>query len=119
MEECESFSSLIFFSSSFPDIIVSSAEPSISVALVLDTDRQVRSDHDALTRSLLDTNNLLSNSELSVVLSSLLATHAMTQAYDHHKALDDRKVALGMEISEVGRILMNEGDEWRKALAGT
>jgi len=43
----------------------------------------------------------------------------MTQAYDTHKALDDRKVALGMEISEVGRILMNEGDEWRKALAGT
>jgi len=84
-----------------------------------EADWQVRSDHDALTRSLLDTNNLLSNSELSIVLSSLLATHAMTQAYDHHKALDDRKVALGMEISEVGRILMNEGDEWRKALAGT
>jgi origin recognition complex subunit 1 len=83
------------------------------------TDAQVRSDHDALTRSLLDTNDLLSNSELAIVLSSLLATHAMTQAYDSHKALDDRKVALGMEISEVGRILMHEGDEWRKALAGT
>ena len=80
---------------------------------------KIRSDHDALTRSLLDTNDLLSNSELAIVLSSLLATHAMTQAYDTHKALDDRKVALGMEISEVGRILMNEGDEWRKALAGT
>jgi origin recognition complex subunit 1 len=42
----------------------------------------------------------------------------MTQALDSNKALDDRKVALGMEISEVGRVLMNEGDEWRRALAG-
>ena len=32
---------------------------------------------------------------------------------------DDRKVALGMEIGEVGRVLMNEGDAWRRALAGT
>lgn len=54
-----------------------------------------------------------------MILSSLLATHAVTQAYDAKVALDDRKVALGMEISEVGRVLMNEGDEWRKALAGT
>jgi origin recognition complex subunit 1 len=67
----------------------------------------------------LDTNDLLSNSELAIILSSLLATHAVTQAQDSNRALDDRKVALGMEISEVGRVLMNEGDEWRRALAGT
>lgn len=80
---------------------------------------QIRSDLDALTRSLLDSNDLLSAAELALILSSLLATHAVTQAYDNKISLDDRKVALGMEISEVGRVLMNEGDEWRKALAGT
>ncbi|KAK4689006.1 origin recognition complex subunit 1, partial [Tremellales sp. Uapishka_1] len=81
--------------------------------------RSVRSDHDTLTRSLLDSNLLLSNSELLLVFTSLLATHGLTCAYDLHKSLDDRKVALGMEISEVGRVLMNEGDGWRRALAGT
>ena len=80
---------------------------------------QIRTDLDALTRSLLDTNDLLSASELALLLSSLIATHAVTQAYDTKVSVDDRKVALGMEISEVGRVLMNEGDEWRKALAGT
>jgi origin recognition complex subunit 1 len=79
---------------------------------------QVRADHDALTRSLLERNDLLSNSELALIFSSLLATHAVTWAFDIHKALDDRKVALGMEIGEVGRVLMNEGDAWRRALAG-
>lgn len=68
---------------------------------------------------MLDTNDLLSASELALLLSSLIATHAVTQAYDTKVSVDDRKVALGMEISEVGRVLMNEGDEWRKALAGT
>jgi origin recognition complex subunit 1 len=61
----------------------------------------------------------LSNSELNLVFSSLLATHALTWAFDIHKAIEDRKIALGMEIGEVGRVLMNEGDAWRRALAGT
>lgn len=81
--------------------------------------RAVRTDHDALTRSLLDTNDLLSTSELSLIFSSLLATHAVTWQYDLKQSYDDRKVALGMEIGEVGRVLMNEGDAWRRALAGT
>ncbi|ORY35566.1 P-loop containing nucleoside triphosphate hydrolase protein [Naematelia encephala] len=81
--------------------------------------KSVRTDHDNLTRSLLDTNDILSTSELALVLSSLLATHALTCAWDLHKILDDRKVALGMEIGEVGRVLMGEGEAWRRALAGT
>jgi origin recognition complex subunit 1 len=72
-----------------------------------------------LTRSLLESNDLLSGSELGLVFSSLLATHAVVWGYEPNKALDDRKVALGMEIGEVGRVLMNEGDDWRRALAGT
>ena len=79
----------------------------------------MRTDHDALTRSLVDTNDLLSSAELAIVFSSLLATHALTWAYDLKQSYDDRKVALGMEIGEVGRILMNEGEAWRRALAGT
>jgi origin recognition complex subunit 1 len=79
----------------------------------------VRTDHDALTRSLVDSNDLLSSAELAIVFSSLLATHALTWAYDLKQSYDDRKVALGMEIGEVGRILMNEGEAWRRALAGT
>lgn len=81
--------------------------------------RSVRSDHDALTRSLAESNDLLSNAELALVFTSLLATHALTQAWSVRQAVDDRKVALGMEIGEVGRVLMNEGDAWRRALAGT
>ncbi|GFZ49562.1 Origin recognition complex subunit 1 [Saitozyma sp. JCM 24511] len=81
--------------------------------------RSVRADHDALTRSLLESNDLLSPSELSLVFTSLIASHALTWAFDAHKAVDDRKVALGMEIGEVGRVLMGEGEGWRRALAGT
>lgn len=84
-----------------------------------DTLPQVRADHDALTRSLLESNDLLSPSELSLVFTSLIASHALTWAFDAHKAVDDRKVALGMEIGEVGRVLMGEGEGWRRALAGT
>ena len=80
--------------------------------------KAIRTDHDALTRSLSESNDLLSNSELGLVFSSLVATHALTWAFDALKAGDDRKVALGMEISEVGRVLMNEGEGWRRALAG-
>jgi origin recognition complex subunit 1 len=66
-----------------------------------------------------DSNDLLSTSELSLIFSSLLATHALTWAYDLKQSYDERKIALGMEIGEVGRVLMNEGDAWRRALAGT
>ncbi|KAL7422761.1 Origin recognition complex, subunit 1 [Cryptotrichosporon argae] len=82
--------------------------------------RAVRTDHDALTRSLLDSADLLSTSELALVLASLLATHALTSPHaDAARAADDRRVALGMEIGETGRVLMALGDEWRRALAGT
>lgn len=91
---------------------------SVSRSLAGAESEQVRADHDALTRSLLECNDLLSNSELALIFTSLLATHAVTWAFDIHKALDDRKVALGIEIGELGRVLMNEGDAWRRALAG-
>ncbi|EIW67259.1 hypothetical protein TREMEDRAFT_33606 [Tremella mesenterica DSM 1558] len=81
--------------------------------------KNVRTDHDALTRSLLESDALLSSSELSLIFSSLVSTHALTWAYDPHRSPDERKVALGMDISEVGRVLMNEGEGWRRALAGT
>ena len=80
---------------------------------------QVRSDHDNLTRSLLESNDLLSPSELLLVFTSLIASHALTAATDPKIGLDDRRVALGMEIGEVGRVLMGEGESWRRALAGT
>jgi origin recognition complex subunit 1 len=68
---------------------------------------------------LLESNDLLSPSELALVFASLLASHALTWAYDAHKAVDERKVALGMEIGEVGRVWMGDGEGWRRALAGT
>ncbi|ORX38507.1 P-loop containing nucleoside triphosphate hydrolase protein [Kockovaella imperatae] len=80
--------------------------------------RSIRSDHDALTRSLMESNDLLSPSELGLIFTSLVASHALTWAFDAYKILDDRKVALGLEIGEVGRVLMNEGEGWRRALAG-
>ncbi|KIR34736.1 origin recognition complex subunit 1 [Cryptococcus deuterogattii MMRL2647] len=90
--------------------------------------KNIRNDHDALMRSLaFDTSeqggrevapNLLSNSELALVLTSLTSSHALVCSADISKGVDERKVALGMEIGEVGRVLMNEGDSWRKALAG-
>ena len=81
--------------------------------------RNLRTDHDALTRSLMDSNDLLSSSELALIFGSLVASHALTHAYHPHHNAEERKVALGMEVSEVGRVLMNEGDTWRRALAGT
>ncbi|KAK8854793.1 hypothetical protein IAR55_003532 [Kwoniella newhampshirensis] len=89
--------------------------------------RNVRSDHDALTRSLLfdpaghpgtQGDVLLSNSELALVLSSLTSSHALVSSMEGYKGTDERKVALGMEVGEVGRVLMNEGEGWRRALAG-
>lgn len=80
--------------------------------------RAVRTDHDALTRSLAESNELLSDAELLLVRSSLVATHALTSAPDAYRAPEDRRLALGMEIGEVGRVLMNEGEAWRRALAG-
>ncbi|WWD19059.1 hypothetical protein CI109_103517 [Kwoniella shandongensis] len=94
--------------------------------------RNVRSDHDALSRSLVfDPTStagagagagggdvLLSNSELALVLSSLISSHALVCSMEGYKGVDERKVALGMEVGEVGRVLMNEGEGWRRALAG-
>lgn len=80
--------------------------------------RALRQDHDALTRALLETNDLLSDAELGLVRSSLVATHALTAAPDNYRSMEDRRLALGMEIGEVGRVLMNEGEGWRRALAG-
>ncbi|WVR00003.1 hypothetical protein IAU59_007145 [Kwoniella sp. CBS 9459] len=104
--------------------------------------RSLRNDHDALCRSLLfDLENvaaaaaaaasksggtgedaLLSCSELALVFSSLLASHALVSAAGTvgggTGAGDDKKVALGMEVGEVGRVLMGEGESWRRALAG-
>jgi origin recognition complex subunit 1 len=85
----------------------------------VNANRKIRNDTDALTRSLLDSAELLSSAELALVLASLTASHAVTYQYDSTKALDDRKLALGMESGEVGRVLMNEGESWRRALAGT
>lgn len=79
----------------------------------------VRTDHDNLTRSLAESSDFLSDAELALVKSSLLATHALTAAPDLYAGTEDRRLALGMEIGEVGRVLMNEGDAWRRALAGT
>lgn len=81
--------------------------------------RALRADHDALTRSLAESNDLLSDAELALVRASLLATHALTAAPDIYKGGEERRVALGMEIGEVGRVLMGEGEGWRRALAGT
>lgn len=32
--------------------------------------------------------------------------------------MEDRKLALGLDYNEVGRVLMGEGDRWSQALAG-
>ncbi|WVQ68072.1 uncharacterized protein L199_006278 [Kwoniella botswanensis] len=65
-----------------------------------------------------DGNVLLSNSELNLILSSLLSSHALVIGTDPYKSMEDRKVVLGMEIGETGRVLMGEGESWRRALAG-
>lgn len=93
--------------------------PKLSSQREIKADRQVRSDHDNLTRSLLESSALLSPSELLLVLTSLLASHALTTITDPRIGADERRVALGMEIGEVGRVLMGEGESWRRALAGT
>jgi origin recognition complex subunit 1 len=81
--------------------------------------RALRADHDALIRALAEDTEVLSDAELALVRASLLASHALTVSPDLYKGGDERRVALGMEIGEVGRVLMNEGDAWRRALAGT
>lgn len=81
--------------------------------------RALRADHDALMRALAESGELLSDSELALVRASLLASHALTASPDLYRGGEERRVALGMEIGEVGRVLMNEGDAWRRALAGT
>ncbi|WVW85627.1 hypothetical protein I302_107665 [Kwoniella bestiolae CBS 10118] len=63
-------------------------------------------------------NILLSNSELNIILSSLLSSHALICGIEVYRSIEERKVALGMEIGETGRVLMNEGESWRRALAG-
>ncbi|ODN78741.1 hypothetical protein L202_04304 [Cryptococcus amylolentus CBS 6039] len=91
--------------------------------------KSVKDDHDALTRNLLaDTTTgeagvaadaaLLSNAELAIVLSGLTSSHALLCSTDLSKGLDERKIALGMEVREVGTALTNEGDDWRRVMAG-
>ncbi|WVQ81847.1 hypothetical protein IAT38_003974 [Cryptococcus sp. DSM 104549] len=98
--------------------------------------RNVRTDHDALSRSLQFDKaaeasasalvltgqdagaGLLSNAELALVLASLISSHALVCSVEGGKGLDERKVALGMEVGEVGRVLMHEGESWSRALAG-
>lgn len=80
--------------------------------------RSVRADHDNLIRAICDSNDILNNAELSLVFSSLIASHALTCSHERHKHMDDRKVAMGMDSNEVGRVLMAEGDRWNQILAG-
>ncbi|WRT68394.1 uncharacterized protein IL334_005370 [Kwoniella shivajii] len=61
---------------------------------------------------------LLSNSELSLVLNSLISSHALIISSESNRSNEERKIALGMEVGEVGRVLMNQGESWRRALAG-
>ena len=79
---------------------------------------QVRSDHDNLLRAISDSNDILSHSELYLVFNSLIASHALTCSNERYKNMEDRKVALGLDGNEVGRVLMAEGDRWSQALAG-
>ncbi|WVO13435.1 hypothetical protein L204_101051 [Cryptococcus depauperatus] len=88
--------------------------------------KNIKVDLDALTRSMLfdtnkaaDTENrILSNSELALVLSSLVSSHALACSSDISKGADEKTVALGMEIGEVGRVLMGQSDGWRRIMAG-
>jgi origin recognition complex subunit 1 len=79
---------------------------------------QVRSDHDNLLRAIIDSNDILSHAELYLVFGSLLASHALTCSNEKYKNMEDRKIALGLDGNEVGRVLMGEGDRWSQALAG-
>lgn len=78
---------------------------------------QMRSDHDNLLRAICESNKILSQAELLLVFSSLLASHAITyNPNERYKAMDDRKLALGMDANEVGRVLMSEGERWARML---
>ncbi|WWC90716.1 uncharacterized protein L201_005653 [Kwoniella dendrophila CBS 6074] len=65
-------------------------------------------------------NILLSNSELFIVLTSLISSQALitSSMNEPYKSQEDKKFALNLEIGELGRVLMNEGESWRRALAG-
>ncbi len=67
-----------------------------------------------------DSPAILSNAELQMVFSSLLATRTLTYSNERYKIMDDRKLALGlgMDANEVGRVLMAEGESWARVLAG-
>jgi origin recognition complex subunit 1 len=81
---------------------------------------QVCRDHDNLIKSMFDTPTMLSNAELQLVFSSLLATRTLTYSNEKYKVMNDRKLALGlgMDANEVGRVLMAEGEDWARVLAG-
>ncbi len=79
----------------------------------------MRSDHDNLLRAISDSNDILTNPELYLAFTSLLASHALTyDSHEKHKSMEDRKLALGMDANEVGRVLMAEGERWSQVLAG-
>ncbi|KAJ9117153.1 hypothetical protein QFC20_000296 [Naganishia adeliensis] len=80
--------------------------------------RSVRSDHDNLMRAICDSNDILSDAELGIVFSSLVASHALTCTNEKYKSMEDRKVAMGLDGNEVGRVLMGEGERWSQVLAG-
>ncbi|KAJ9123931.1 hypothetical protein QFC22_000722 [Naganishia vaughanmartiniae] len=80
--------------------------------------RSVRADHDNLIRAICDSNEILSDAELGLVFSSLVASHALTCTNERYKAMEDRKVAMGLDGNEVGRVLMGEGERWSQVLAG-
>ncbi|WWC71564.1 uncharacterized protein I206_105522 [Kwoniella pini CBS 10737] len=73
-----------------------------------------------------NTNLLLSNSELLIILNSLISSHALiinnnnnnNQQEQQFKIFDEKKIILGLEIGECGRVLINQGENWRRALAG-
>ncbi|KAJ9097670.1 hypothetical protein QFC21_004707 [Naganishia friedmannii] len=80
--------------------------------------RSVRADHDNLIRAICDSNEILSDAELGLVFSSLVSSHALTCTNEKYKAMEDRKVAMGLDGNEVGRVLMGEGERWSQVLAG-
>lgn len=80
--------------------------------------RSLRADHDNLIRSISDSNDILNHAELFLVFSSLVASHALTCSNEKYRHMDDRKVAMGLDSNEVGRVLMGEGDRWNQVLAG-
>lgn len=79
---------------------------------------KVRSDHDNLMRAICDSNDILSDAELGIVFSSLVSSHALTCTNEKYKSMEDRKLAMGLDGNEVGRVLMGEGERWSQVLAG-